>query len=165
MRFASRMAATAALCLSAACSPEIPTDPIKPDGVRVFLQITGDWSYSATDVRRIGAPSDPPCRITGVRLSLTQVRGAGAFFGRSTGGTLTCTGELALLSGPLTSFQIADGYTFDEFVSFDFGSPDWRHGGLVTTADSVNVETMVGTFTLKTGGVGLEGTFRAERAR
>ena len=161
MSRASRLAG-AALLLMVACAPDISLPTEVPPGVK-FLQVTGEWSYSATEIRRIGVPSDPPCEITGVTLRLDQIPTAGAFSGRSSGGTLVCTGELALFSGPLASLPIQTGYTFNEFVAFDFGSADWRHDGRVSTSDSVNVTSMTGTFTVKGGSVELRGEFMVHR--
>ena len=145
----------------AACRPEI-SGPDVPEGVS-FLELTGAWDYTASDVRRAGSSNDAGCQISGVVLQLVKVKDAGAFTGRSSGGALACSGELGFLSGPLVSYPIGEGYTFNQFVSFDFGSPDWRHDGLVVSTDSVKIDSMNGKFTLKTEGVVFEGNFRAVR--
>ena len=155
-----------AACLAVAltgCKPDLPVDPGTPEGVR-FLEISGAWSYSATDVKLVGSASPGPCEITGVKLTLTQVTNAGAFSGHSTGGEMKCAGSLAFLSGPLVDYPIGNGYTFNEFVAFDLGTPAWRHDGLVTTMDSIDIDTMRGTFTLVNGGIAFEGRFSAVRA-
>lgn len=146
----------------AGCKPDLPVDPNPVAGLK-FLEVTGHWAYSATDVRLSGSPSPGPCEITGVTLTLTKIPKAGAFSGRSTGGRLTCMGDLSFLSGPLADYPIAEGYTFNQFVAFDLGSPDWRHDGYVATADSVSVDSMSGNFKLMNGGIMLEGLFRAVR--
>ena len=146
----------------AACRPDDFSGPEVPEGVS-FLELTGEWNYTATDIRRAGSSSDAGCQINGVVLELEQVENAGAFTGRSSGGALACSGELAFLSGPLVSYPIGKGYTLNQFVAFDFGSPDWRHDGLVVTTDSVHIDSMNGNFTLRTEGVVFEGNFRAVR--
>jgi hypothetical protein len=153
--------ATLLAALVAACNPEIPTDP-PPAGVS-FLELSGQWVYSASELRRAGSPGDAPCEVTGTILELRQIEGAGAFTGTSSGGVLTCPGELSMLSGPLIPYRIGEGYTFNQFVSFDFGSPDWRHDGLVVSKDSVTVDSMSGEFTIRNAGVVFEGRFRAVR--
>ena len=156
-------AALALLAVGAAgaCRPDL-TESELPDGVK-FLEVTGEWAYTASDIHRAGGSTQVGCQISGVVLQLTKVKGAGAFTGRSSGGALACSGELAFLSGPLVSYPIGDGYTFNQFVSFDFGSPDWRHDGLVASTDSAKIDSMSGKFTLKTEGVVFEGNFRAVR--
>ena len=148
--------------LVAACSPEIPSGPEIPPGVK-FLELTGSWLYTASEVQRAGSTGGAPCEITGVVLELEKIKGAGAFSGKSAGGNLTCAGELAFLSGPLASYSILEGYAFNEFISFDFGSPDWRHDGLVVSTDSTTIDSMSGKFTLRNAGVVFEGKFRAVR--
>jgi hypothetical protein len=157
-----RLAALMLLPIGAggACRPDL-SEPDVPDGVR-FLEVTGDWAYAASNVRRAGSSDGAGCQISGAVLHLEQVEGAGAFTGRSSGGELICSGELGFLSGPLVSYRIGEGYTFNQFIAFDFGSPDWRHDGVVS-AGSVQVDSMNGKFTLKTEGVVFEGIFRAVR--
>lgn len=152
---------------SAACKPDLGVEPDLPPGVRIFLTLAGTWRYTATDVRLAGSSGPAPCRIDGVTLQLEQRRGErtgrpiGAFTGRSQGGQLTCAGNLAFLSGPVSSFPVDSGYTFNEFVAFDIGSPTWRHDGRVSTHDSVRVDSMWGAFTLNSGGIELNGLFSA----
>lgn len=145
----------------AACKPDLPVDP-GLSGTR-FFDVTGSWTYTATNVRLAGSAPPGPCEISGVTLILTQVPKAGAFSGRSTGGRMTCTGSLAFLSGPLIDYPIDDGYTLNEFTSFNIGGPDWRHEGYVVTKDSVVVDTMSGTFKLRNGGIDFQGDFRTVR--
>ena len=154
-------AGVAGLAVLAACKPQLPVDP-DPAGIK-FLQVTGDWPYTASNIHLAGSSGPAPCAITGVRVSLTQIERAGAFSGRSTGGTMTCTGPLAFLSGPLIDYPIDNGYTFNQYVAFDLGAPDWRHDGLVMTSDSIVVDSMSGSFTLMNGGVEFQGEFRAVR--
>ena len=158
-----RALALALLLIGAAgaCRPDI-SGPDVPEGAR-FFELTGEWAYTASNIRRAGSSNDAGCEIGGVVLELEQVEDAGAFTGRSSGGALSCSGELAFLSGPLVSYPIGKGYTLNQFVAFDFGSPDWRHDGLVVSTDSVKIDSMNGTFTLKTEGVVFEGDFRAVR--
>jgi hypothetical protein len=163
-RFSRLRSAALALLVVAggeACRPDLTGTEV-PEGVR-FLELTGEWAYTASDVHRAGSSTEAGCQISGVVLQLTKVKDAGAFTGRSSGGALACSGELGFLSGPLVSYPIGNGYTFNQFVSFDFGSPDWRHDGLVVSTDSVNIDSMSGKFTLKTEGVVFEGNFRAVR--
>jgi hypothetical protein len=158
-----RSAALAVLAIGAVggCRPDL-SGPDLSGGAK-FLELTGAWDYTASDLRRAGTSSESSCRISGVVLDLVKIKDAGAFTGRSSGGALTCSGELGFLSGPLVSYRIGGGYTLNQFVAFDFGSPDWRHDGLVVSSDSVNIDSMNGTFTLKTEGVVFEGNFRAVR--
>lgn len=147
---------------AAACRPDL-SGPEIPEGV-TFLELTGDWKYVASDLRRAGSGPESSCKIEGAVLHLEKIENAGAFTGSSSGGALTCTGELGFLSGPLTPYPIENGYTFNQFVAFDYGSPDWRHDGLVSTSDATNIDSMSGTFTLRTEGVVFEGKFRLDRA-
>jgi hypothetical protein len=150
--------------LWAGCKPDLPVDPRLPAGIK-FLQVTGTWDYSASAIRLEGGDSSDSCEIAGVRVTLEQIEKAGAFTGRSVGGQMTCTGSLSPLSSSLVGFPISNGYTFDQFIAFDLGAPDWRHDGLVITADSVRVDSLSGSFRLDNGGLVFKGDFRMVRAR
>lgn len=132
---------------------EIPTPP---PGVS-FQQVTGKWQYTGSEVRLAGSGATGQCEITGVVLDIEQIRHAGAFSGRTSGGVLTCQGELSVLSGPLQEYPVGNGYTFNEFIGFDIGTPDWRHEGLVEG------DSMSGHFKLKNGSLQFEGRYVAVR--
>lgn len=137
-----------------------PTDP------EVSHQaVAGEWAYRAPEVRLEGSAGDAPCEITGVVIELKQLshkgRRVGTLEGRTRGGTLTCRGNLAPLSGPIESYPIGNAHTFNQYVSFNFGTADWRHDGIVDAA----ADSMGGIFVLRNGALRLEGTFVARRAR
>lgn len=161
-RTRSWIAAALLGAVCAGCGPDLPTQPGPPPGVR-FLQVTGDWEYFASEMRLAGSTGAAPCQIRDVTLSITQIRRAGAFSGRASPGQLTCGGELSFLSGPLTDYPVGNGYTFNQYISFDLGTPDWRHEGLVATEDSVWGVSMSGSFRLRSGGLLFDGKFRASR--
>ena len=142
----------------AGCGPDEEIPPL-PTGVKYFSQVSGTWDYTGSEVRLAGSAASGECAITGVVLDIEQIKHAGAFSGRSSGGVLTCQGELSALSGPLQEYPVGDGYTFNGFIGFDIGTPDWRHEG------KVDGESMGGTFKLRSGSLQFEGKYTAVRRR
>lgn len=149
----------AALLSLAACSPETVGGGTEVDVE--FRPVAGTWAYTASEVRLAGAGGEAPCRITGMVLEINQFRNngrlVGDFDGRASGGTLDCRGELSSLSGAIQPFAVGQGYTFNEYVSFNIGTRDWRHDGFVAG------DSMSGTFVLRQGSLGFEGRFVAKR--
>jgi len=143
----------------AACSPA--TEGAGTGTEVRFPRVSGTWSYAATDVRLAGSGGDAPCRITGVVLEINQFRNSaglvGDFEGRASGGTLACGGELSSLGGALQPYTVWQGYAFNEYISFNIGTRDWRHDGFVEG------DSMSGTFVLKHGSLSFEGKFAAKR--
>lgn len=160
-RFRRVLVAVAIGCSAVSCSPDIPSEP-ETAGIRYF-ELTGSWVYTASGVRRAGSEGDAPCAIQQMTLTLEKVKGLRDFSGRTSGGRFVCSGELAFLSGPLVPYAVTAGTTFNQFVSFNIGSPDWRHHGIVVTTDSVNIDSMAGKFTLRNAGIVFEGDFRLVR--
>lgn len=143
------------IALLAGCSPEVDTGI--PTGVE-FQEISGEWSYAASQITDASNPG-VVCEVSGITLSISKIPRAGAFSGRTSAGRLTCTDRFASFIVPLESFPIMRGYTFNEFISFDVYTPDWRHDGLVTT------DSMSGRFTLRSGVHRFTGNFVARRRR
>jgi hypothetical protein len=143
------------------CKPDLPLDPTG-SGL-LYLRVIGDWAYTASEIRLQGAQTSATCEITGVRLTLDQYERGGGFFGKSSGGQMKCGGSLSGFSGSFAGYPIGTGYTYNQFIAFDFGAPDWRHQGFVTTTDSVRVDSISGTFILDNGGLVFAGKFRMVR--
>ena len=150
----------AALMALGACSPEKETVPGTGADL-TFPPVGGTWSYTATGVRLAGTGGEAPCEITGVTLQINQFRykgkRVGDFDGQSSGGTLSCRGDLSSLSGAIQPYPVGEGYTFNEFIAFNIGTLDWRHAGYVAG------DSMSGTFVLKQGSIRFEGNFVAKR--
>ncbi|HEX2187624.1 MAG TPA: hypothetical protein VHG51_01940 [Longimicrobiaceae bacterium] len=145
--------------LAAGCSPDVEVDPTEPG--LVPQAVGGRWAYTGSDVRLAGRAGDAPCEVTGLELDIEQLfhngRMTRTLEGRTSGGTLTCRGELSFLSGPLQTYPITNGHTFNEHIAFSIGTDDWRHSGFVQG------DSMSGTFTLQQGAVKFEGRFVARR--
>lgn len=140
-----------ALAALGACRPDdTPTDPT------VFTDLTGTWTYRATDIRTAGMT----CAIPALTVRISQVHGAGAFTGDSSTGEMICTDRLETHRIVLDAFPIVNGYTFNEFLSFDLYNAEWRHGGTVVTPDS-----LIGTFRLVNGTAEYQGNFSIVRRR
>lgn len=139
--------------LLAGCSPEVDTGI--PTGV-VFQEISGEWSYTASKISDDNNPA-VVCEMSGVTLSITKIPRAGAFSGRTSAGALTCGDQRGRFTVPLESFPITNGYTFNEFISFNVYTSDWRHEG------SVAEHSMTGTFVLRSGVHEFKGQFVARR--
>jgi hypothetical protein len=137
----------------AGCRPDMSG----PEAV-VLPDLSGDWSYSAEEIRAAGMHGGGECAIDQVTLTLAPWRATG-FFGRSDGGRLQCSGALTPLSTELPSYPIRRGGMVSHHIAFDFGNPEWRHQGYM------EADTMWGTFLLRTGGAELTGTFKARRRR
>lgn len=139
---------------------EPPTEP----GIS-YQAVGGEWAYTASEVRVAGSDGEAPCQIGGLVLHIEQLsyKGArvGTLKGRTSGGTLTCGGLLSGMSGPVAEFALGNAHTFNDNVSFDIGTPDWRHEGQVDAA----ADSMGGHFRLKNGALQLQGRFVARRTR
>jgi hypothetical protein len=140
----------------AACKPEIAA----PSDVLPIPDLSGKWAYSATEIRATGVQGDGDCTIDQVTITLAPWRFNG-FFGRSDGGRLQCSGDLAALSSPLPPYSIRRGgmLLVSDFVLFWLGNHEWQHEGYLA-GDSI-----AGTFFLRTGGADLVGNFKAKRQR
>lgn len=148
-----------AALLAAGCTDAPPTEPNAPRRA-----VAGEWAYTAPEVRPAGSGGEAPCEITGLVLHIEQLRYKGAIVGtlegRTSGGRLTCRGDLSVLSGPLASYKLGNAHTIKEFIAFDIGTPDWRHDA-VLAGDSA----MSGHFLLRNGALRLQGSFVARRTR
>jgi hypothetical protein len=154
------LAAAAALLLGSACSPEV--DGTLAPGVTV-QPVGGAWAYTASDLRLAGRGGAAVCGVTGLVLHVEQLRHNGqitqTLTGNTSGGTLTCTGELSGTGGPIGRFPLVKGNTFNGNIAFSIGSDDWRSfGTLSEAADSAG-----GQVWLRHGAIRLEGTFVARR--
>jgi len=134
-----------------ACRPDI-TDPTAVE----LRDMSGEWEYTATQLRATGAPGAGECAIEDVTLSIAPWRATG-FFGRSEGGMMRCTGALEPLSTALASYPVRRGGMVLHHIAFDFGTADWRHQGFV------DADSMWGTFVLRSGGADLTGRFIARK--
>lgn len=153
----------------AGCSPDLtePNPNRPPD-------LSGEWAYTAEEIRMAGFTSDASCRIEGVTMRLGDWAKTGVH-GRTSGGALRCTGELAPLSGPLSPLPIRRGGMIHHYVAFDFSSEKWRHDGalshdtvrVVSFGDTIRrvvfTDTMSGLFSMQSGGIRFDGKFRAVR--
>jgi hypothetical protein len=149
---ACRLLLGAGLLAAASCSAEVPTE-------RSDLPVVeGSWAYSASAIRIIGRSPGSVCEITGMTLEIGPWRPTG-FFGRSSGGFMSCTQELEPMSGALPSYPIRRGGAVLNFIAFDIATPDWRHDG------TISGDTMSGAFNLQQGSIRMEGSFRAVRLR
>lgn len=159
--------------LLAGCKPELPT-VAKPD----LPDLSGEWAYSASEMRLAGSDSGAECRIEGLTLRLGPWANEG-LSGRSTGGELRCTEDLAPFSRALLSYPVREGgfvaLPSGMYFSFSLGSADWRHEGslshdtvkTVVLGDTVRkvvfTDTIFGSFRLRTGGVEFQGRYLAVR--
>lgn len=155
----------------AGCRPDLtePNPNRLPD-------LSGDWSYSASEIRLVGSSSGASCRIDGVVMTLGEWVDIG-LFGRAKGGSLRCTGELEPFSGPLPELPVRRGGMLAHYIAFDFSGPDWRHEGALshdtvtvvalgdTTRRVVFTDTMSGWFRMNSNGVRFDGKFRAVRRK
>jgi len=138
-----------AALVAAGCRPALaPTDVI-------FQEVSGEWSYRATDVVGEGLV----CTITGLTLRIEKIPGAGAFDGKSRGGRMDCrsTSDAFVYTLDLTEYPVAEGYTFNEFISFNIYTGSWRHEGMI------DADSMFGTFRIVNGGSRFDGRFVAKR--
>lgn len=155
----------------AACKPDLPLNPNrippKPD-------LSGEWDYRAFGVRPAGSASAAACTIGGVVLTFESWTDK-PLEGQASAGTMTCSGELSRLSGPLPPYPIRQGGMVYHHVAFSFAGPDWRHEGFLSHDTVVAVvlgdtirrqvfgDTMGGIFRLRSGGLAFEGKFQAVR--
>jgi hypothetical protein len=154
MRIARRpwAAAVAALAaLLAGCSPDLPAEPQSQ-----LQDLRGDWSYSATALRLDGFDPASSCEVKGLTMAVGPWIATG-MTGATSGGELSCTGQLAPLSGTLDRYVVRGGGMVQQFVSFELGGPDWRNDGVLTA------DTMAGDVKLSSGGVQFHGLFKAIR--
>lgn len=163
---ACTLVAAAAL---AGCRPDltVPNPNRLPD-------LSGEWSYTASEIRLTGSTSGASCTIEGVTMKLGEWVDIG-LFGRASEGTMRCTGELSPLSGPLPSYPVRRGGMVAHHIAFDFSDPGWRHEGflshdtvkVVALGDTIRrvvfTDTMSGRFRMRSAGVGFEGKFLAVR--
>lgn len=150
----------AASLLAAACSPDKVFEP-GAEAANNFPAVSGTWAYTAREIRLAGTGGAAPCEITGLTLEINQFRHKGKrvgdFDGRSSGGTLTCRGDLAFMSGALQPYRVWEGYALNHDIAFNVGTVDWRHWGFVEG------DSMSGQFWLKQGTLQFEGKFVATR--
>lgn len=159
-RAAGRLLLAALLLVGSGCSPEV--DGTLAPGVTV-QPVGGTWAYTATDLRLAGGGGAAVCGVTGLVLHVEQLRHNGAITqtltGNTSGGTLTCSGALSGVGGPVDRFPLVKGNTFNGNIAFSIGSDDWRSfGTLSEAADSAS-----GQVWLRHGSIRLEGTFVARR--
>lgn len=155
----------------AGCSPDltVPNPNRLPD-------LSGEWAYTASEIRLTGSTSGDSCTIEGVTMTLGEWVDIGTF-GRTSEGVMRCTGELSRLSGPLPSYPVRRGGMVAHHFGFDFSGPDWRHQGFVSH-DTVKVvalgdtirrvvftDTLSGSFRMRSAGVAFEGKYRAVRRK
>jgi len=116
------------LILCIGCDDDL-TGPVMPD-------LTGEWSYSATNLRAPGSPGGVSCNVSDVTLSITQT--GERITGTYSGGAVTCSNGLSYsfprdpyrsLTGSI-SVSEWDGFAL---VHFDLDQPyDWSHRGTVS---------------------------------
>lgn len=167
-----RIACALLLLAASGCKPGLPSEPRGGE----LPDLSGEWSYAASDIRPAGSTASGSCSIEGVVLTLGPWRREG-FSGRSSEGALRCSGDMSRFSGPLPSYPVRNGgMAFSTpWVAFDLGTPDWRHDGtlshdtvtLVVLGDTIRRmsfgDTLRGSFRLRNGGVEMTGAFRAVR--
>lgn len=122
-------------------------------GVTPDANVSGTWSYSATNVTGGGLT----CRIDGVRLELEQT--GNRFNGIYTGGALICAETVGVRVIPLGPGIVTDGRVQGANVTFDFDGPYFRNTGVVDglgmsgtlvvradLGDPIGVVTVAGNF-------------------
>ena len=118
--------------------------------------VTGQWSYSATNVSGSGVT----CNFTGVTLTLAQ--SGSTFTGTTTGGNVSCTAPgVAPLNESLGGDVIANGQITGNAVQFDIGGQDLHNVGTLSgnsMSGTVTISVPTGTTT-----VILTGNFSAAR--
>jgi hypothetical protein len=154
----SRVLALAVLTLALAGCAEEPLPLL--GGVPVVTDrlpdLSGVWTYEATELQVVGRSGGRGCTIAGMLLHLGPWRATG-FYGRTEGGVLVCQGDLAVLSGALPSYPVRRGGFVADQIAFDIGTPDWRHEGRIAG------DTMSGTLVLRNGSLEMTGRFRVVR--
>jgi hypothetical protein len=141
----------------AGCKPDLPVEPQGPK----LPNLSGEWSYTASEMRLAGSGSGSSCDIEGVVLTLNPWTKDG-FTGRTAGGFMKCTGDLTLFSGPQPSYPIlGGGYVLldQPYVAFSISSNEWRNEGVL----SADTTTMSGAVRLRSGGIEFTGKFLAVR--
>jgi hypothetical protein len=169
-RAAKAFAALALLGGMAGCKPDLPSGlrlPPKPD-------LSGKWDYRALDMRVVGSTRGDRCTIDGLVITLGRWTATGAE-GRTSGGRMTCSGELNRFSAPLPSYSLEQVGIVYHRVGFSFAGPDWRHEGQLshdtvtavvlgdTLRRQVFSDTMYGDFRLRSGTLTFTGKFHAVR--
>jgi hypothetical protein len=153
------LAAAVALLLGSGCSPEVET--LAP-GI-VVQSVGGTWTYTTSDLRLAGSGGPPVCGVAGLVLHIEQLRYNGratqTLKGTTSGGTLTCLGELSSIGGPIDPIPLTKGNTFNDNIAFSIGSDDWRSWGKLAGAP----DSMSGQLWLRHGAIRFEGTFVARR--
>ena len=161
----ARRAVLPLLALLALAAPGCTGDEPPTESGISYQAVGGDWAYTASEVRLAGTDGEAPCQITGLVLHIEQLsyKGArvGTLRGRTTGGTLTCGGNLSGFGGPVASYALGNAHTVNENIGFDIGTPDWRHDAVV----DASADTMSGNFVLRNGALQLTGRFAARRTR
>lgn len=143
------VAAATAVTLSA-CHGSNATGPAAPS-------VTGNWTYSASNVSGSGLA----CDISGVAMGLQQ--SGNTFTGSLTGGTLSCTASGQTSTQSLGSDVVANGTIVGNTVAFDIGTSDIHDAG------TISGNSMSGTVTIRldlgapTGVITLSGNFAAVR--
>jgi len=117
--------------------------------------VTGQWSYSATNISGSGVT----CNISGVSLTLTQ--SGSTFTGSTAGGNVSCSGPGGVLDEALGGDVVANGQVTGNAVQFDIGTQDIHNVG------TLSGNSMSGTITLRvdtgTTTIILTGNFSAVR--
>lgn len=137
---------TAALLLLAACGDSSGPEP---------LSVDGSWSYDVADL----TGPDVTCDLNDATTVFSQIRIQ--FSGTISGGTFSCTSGGETFTQELEGSASIDGTVEGTTVTFDIGSPAWRHIGIlsgdvisgdvmwqVNFGPPYGVENMTGTFIL-----------------
>lgn len=125
--------------------PLLACDPSGPE------DLSGNWTYSVTDLFGVSNGEQVTCLISGVSLTLDQNRKT--LSGMTSGGAMACNRTHPF---SLRSFTVSGSFD-DGRVSFDFDSDDISHTG---TLESGVIEGLV---FYKGPTYNLAGTFRARR--
>ena len=113
-----------------------PTGPQIPN-------ISGSWTYNATNVSGTVQGIGVSCRFEDITLSINQT--GTTFTGQTSGGAGTCS--LGVLGDvgpdPLDPATIVSGQITGNSVTFDFETSDWRNTG------TISGNSMSGTVTVR----------------
>lgn len=137
--------------------PALPAGCGGGDSTGPAEDLTGDWTYAATDL----AGSGVSCSVASLILTLRQ--SGGTFAGSGNGGTLSCQSAADTASTTLDGVSVVNGRVSGQAVWFDFGSSDLHQSGSISGATITGAATWRLDLGSPTGVIVLSGPFSAAR--